>query len=192
MRWPQRFLLLAASAAIESSCASTAGRSDVASRQETVYAALAEELLRLGNSAREGVFEARSSLPGLDSVGLAHQLRVLEHERPSLDPAVFAFLRQTARDTNCLPLPSDWSSYGLRLRTECAPAWSSDAAAERAWQKRVNALGTSHIAFTSDSATAVVLGEIHCGGDCLHRAYYVFDRTRSGWRVAHVVLLFES
>ena len=192
MWWYQRSLLLAGLAAITSACASTARRGDMTSRHEMVYAALAEQLLRLGPSAREGVFEARSSLPGLDSLHLALHLARIAHEQPSLDPAILVSLQQTARDTNCLPLPSDWRAYGLRLRTECAPAWSRDAAADRAWKTRVSTLGTSRIAFSPDSATAVVLGEIHCGRDCLHRAYYVFERTRSSWRVAYVVLVFES
>lgn len=191
MWWYQRSLLLAGLAAIANSCASTARTRDMTSRHDSVYAALAAQLLNLPRDP-EGVFEARSSLAGLDSVGLAHHLTLLERERPSLDPAILVFLHRSARDTNCLPLPSDWSAYGLRLRTECAPAWSRDAAADRAWQTRVSTLGASHIAFSPDSATAVVLGEIHCGRDCFHRAYYVFDRAPSGWRVAQVVLIAES
>jgi hypothetical protein len=192
MWWCQRSLLVVTLAAILSSCASTAGTRRPASREEAVYAALAQQLLLLGPNTREGIFEARSSLPGLDSLRLELQLTRVAHERPSLDPIILAFLRQTARDTNCLPLPSDWHPYGLRLRTECAPAWSADARAKRAWQSRVSTLGSSHIAFSTDSTTAVVLGEISCGRDCAHTAYYVFDRTASGWRVAHVVLIFES
>ena len=191
MWWCQRSLLVAGLIAISSSCASTVGtRADV-SRHQTVYAALARQLLDWPG-VRGGIFEARSALPGLDSLEFALHLTRLAHERPSIDPVVFTSLRHTARDTSCLPLPSDWRPYGLPLQTECSRAWSTRAVAERVRQSGTSMLSASPIAFSSDGTTAVVLGQILCGRDCFHTALYVFDRTSSGWRVAHVMLIAES
>ena len=187
----QRWLLVVCFLALATACAPKAVTSAHASPQETVYVALAERLLQWAG-ADQGVFEARPSLAGLDTVEVARDLAYVARETPSLNPAMLAAIRASARDTSCLPIPTDWRAHHLRLETVCGPPSLKYPVAERARQSRVAALGTSAIAFSPDSSQALVVGMILCGDLCAHAAYYVFARTETGWRVAQAVVVGES
>jgi hypothetical protein len=191
MRTRHGRLLLASFVVLTTACQSKAGAVASATPHEAVYVALAERLLQWAGSSR-GVFEARPSLAGLDPREVEEDLAYVAREIPDLDPALLAEIRETSRDTSCLRLPTNWRAHGLRLETLCGPPSLRYPVAERARRSRPSALGTSAIAFSSDSSRALVVGMIICDGLCGHAAFYLFDRTGTGWQVAHVVVIGES
>ena len=191
MRIRHRRLLVASFAALATACQSNAGPVASATPHEAVYAALAEQLLQWAGTSR-GVFEARPSLAGLDPREVEEDLAYVAREIPDLDPAMLEEIRETSRDTSCLPLPTNWRAHGLSLETLCGAPSLKHPVAERARRSRPSALGTSAIAFSPDSSRALVVGMVICDGLCGHAGFYLFDRTDTGWRVAQVVVIGES
>jgi hypothetical protein len=183
--------LVASLGALTIACHTNAAPVGSTTPQEAVYVALAERLLQWAGTSR-GVFEARPSLAGLDPEEVEDDLAYVAREIPDLDPATLGEIRETSRDTSCLPLPTNWRAHGLRLETLCGPPSLKYPVAERARRSRPSALGTSAIAFSPDSSRALVVGMIICDGLCGHAGFYLFDRTDSGWQIAHVVVIGES
>ena len=187
----KRWVLFSSLLGLTISCASSRPPSMPSTSTEAVYAALARRLLTWAGT-NQGVFEARPAFAQLDSLTLANHLASVVRAVPDLDPAAVSALRTALRDTSCLPLPSDWRPHRLRLETMCGPSSVKYPVADRIRRSRLSALGSSAIAFSSDTSRALVVGVVVCGGLCAHAGYYVFDRTETGWDLARVVVVAES